>query len=240
MVISTIALPVVLLVLTAVAWPRRADGAVLPLSSCQIAVEVSATVRLRWSADDVRRFRAEAERAWSVAGVGICWRDAFNACAEAPTTLHVRIAEDVPALDPGERRALGWIGFSDRSGPGPFIVLSIKRATELLRDAERGARRLSELPGIVERILPRALGRALAHELGHFLLGRRAHSRTGVMREAFRPEDLADEGAGQRMHLAADDRRALDIRCQARAIGQIAEAVHNGAGVSHADLARAR
>jgi len=200
-------------------------AALLPLSPCEIAVEVSTTVKLRWSADDVRRFRVEAERVWSAAGVEICWRDTANACAQAPTTLHVRIAEDVPALEPGERRALGWIGFSDVSGPGPFIVLSLKRATHLLENAEHGARRLSELPGMVERMLPRALGRALAHELGHFLLVRRAHSRTGVMREAFRPEDLADEGAGQRMHLSAGDRLLLDTRCRPRAVGLTAHAV---------------
>jgi hypothetical protein len=228
MVITTIALPVVsvvLLLLTAVAWPRRADAAVLPLTSCQIAIDVSRTVELRWSAEDIRTFRAEAQRVWAAAGVEFCWRDAMNRCATAPTTLYVRIAEDVPALEAGERRALGWIGFSDTTGPGPFIVLSVRRTAELLGRAERAARRLSELPGMIERMLPRALGRALAHELGHFLLARRAHSRAGVMRAGFRPEDLADDGAGQRMGLASVDLRALDVRCRTRAVGLTAQAV---------------
>ena len=187
--------------------------AVFPLTPCQIAVELSSTVNLRWTAEQLRTFRTEAEREWTRAGVGICWRDAANRCAGAETRIHVRIAEDVPALDARERRAIGWIGFTD-AGPGSFIVLSHRRASELLGESERGSRRLSELPGMIERMLPRALGRALSHELGHFLLARRAHSRTGVMRESFRPEDLADAGTGQRMRLASDDLRALDVRCR--------------------------
>ena len=109
---------------------------------------------------------------------------------------------------------MDWL--SDVEGPGPFIVLSLRRAIDLLGRAERAARRLADLPGMVERLLPRALGRALAHELGHYLLARRAHSPTGLMREAFRPEDLADQGEGQRMRLAERDARVLALRCASR------------------------
>ena len=112
---------------------------------------------------------------------------------------------------------MDWI--LGRGGPGRFIVLSVRRAMELLGRAERAARRLSEMPGMVERLLPRALGRALAHELGHYLLARRDHSRAGLMREAFRPEDLADAGEGQRMQLARRDARALAPRCAPRPWG---------------------
>jgi hypothetical protein len=44
------------------------------------------------------------------------------------------------------------------------------------------------------------------------------------MREAFRPEDLADEGVGQRMHLTARDARAVAERCAPRAFGLTADA----------------
>jgi hypothetical protein len=190
-----------------------ARAAVVPLRVCQTAIDVSSTVDLEWTFDDVRRFREEAERAWTPLGVDICWRGAQTPCADAAVTLYVRIADDVPTADPSARRALGWIAFSDITGPGRFIVLSLRLAIEMLGRAERAARRLSELPGMVGRLLPRALGRALAHELGHYLLARRTHSSTGLMREAFRPEDLADPGEGQRMHLSRRDRRALAFRC---------------------------
>jgi hypothetical protein len=203
-------LVVAVLVVDAALTPAQAT--VLPYEECRIAIEVSATLDLSWSARDVRAFRDEASRAWAAAGLDVCWRDAVTGCHEAARTLHVRIAPDVPAAVAGERSALGWIGFA-RSGPGTFIVLSIRRATELLARAERGARRLGELPDMVRRLLPRALGRALSHELGHFLLARRAHSRDGLMRPAFRPEDLADEGAGQRMRLTHDDMQRLQARC---------------------------
>lgn len=206
---------IALMLVVVVAGGARA--AVVPAHVCQTAIDVSSTVDLKWSPDDLRRFREEAERAWTAVGVDICWRDAQTPCDHANLTLFVRVAEDVPTAEPSTRRALGWIGFSEQTGPGPFIVLSLRRAIDLLGRAERAARRLAELPGIVERLLPRALGRALAHELGHYLLARRQHSSTGLMREGFRPEDLADQGEGQRMHLAARDAREVAVRCASRA-----------------------
>ena len=202
----------------------RARAAVVPLEVCHTAIDVSSPVDLKWTPDAVRRFREEAERAWTALGVDICWRDVRTPCEHALVTLYVRVTDDVPTADPATRRALGWIGFSDVEGPGPFIVLSVRRAMDVLGRTERAARRLADLPGMVERLLPRALGRALAHELGHYLLARRAHSPTGLMREAFRPEDLADPGEGPRMRLAARDARDLAARCAPRAVGLSADA----------------
>lgn len=215
---------IVTVFVSSVAGVTRA--AVVP-SPCYTAIEVSSTVDLKWALEDVRRFRHEAERAWTALGIDVCWRDVRTPCGHAATTLFVRVAEDVPAAEPAARRALGWIGYSDSKGPGPFIVLSVRRAVDLLGRAERAARRLADLPGMVERLLPRALGRALAHELGHYLLARRAHSPTGLMREAFRPEDLADEGEGQRMHLIPADAHALAERCAPRPLGLTAAAARS-------------
>ena len=226
MVINAVVLHLSVVLIATSLFASFADvacAAVVPPHACQTAVEMSSTVELKWTSEDVRRFRHEAERVWTALGVDVCWRDARTPCAHAAVTLYVRVAEDVPS-GPPTRRALGWIGFSDVGGPGPFIVLSVRRAIEVLGSAERAARRLAELPDMVRRLLPRALGRALAHELGHYLLARRAHSRAGLMREAFRPEDLADDGAGPRMQLSAGDKRALVLRCAPRAVGLTADA----------------
>ena len=188
------------------------SAAVLPWAECDIALETSATVPLAWSERGRQQFRDEAGRAWTAAGLHLCWRDERTSCAGATRTLHVRVAADVPSSMSGERDALGWIGFTHH-GPGPFIVLSVRRTSALLADAWRGARRLGELPGLVDRLLPRALGRALSHELGHYLLRRREHQRQGLMRAGFRPEDLADDGVGQRMRLTAEDLLAVRTRC---------------------------
>jgi hypothetical protein len=192
------------------AAPRASVAAVVP---CGLTIDMGAAVPLRWSEAARQTFRREATRMWSSEGVRFCWSDQ-EPCPPSLPLLYVRVVGHVPvAPDVPPARTLGWMGFTERDGPGPLILLSEIWAAELLGRAERGARSLASLPGMVRRLLPRALGRALAHELGHYLLGRREHSMNGVMRAAFRPEDLADEGVGQRMGLSAGDRRALRARC---------------------------
>ena len=53
-------------------------------------------------------------------------------------------------------------------------------------------------PSRREAFLGRALGRVFAHELGHVLLGTRAHAAAGLMRATFSPADLV---AIDRMHM---------------------------------------
>jgi hypothetical protein len=202
--------------LTAIAFALSLGllGTALPLHAavvpCQIAIDFAGAAPLGWDADAHAAFRHEATRAWAREGVRFCWGD--KTCAPA-TTLYVRLVAEVPGTRAGVPPALGWIGFSDRTGPGPLILLSLEWARELVGRAERGARAMAELPGMVARLLPQALGRALAHELGHYLLSRREHSPRGLMRAAFRPEDLADEGTGGRLGLVSRDRAQLRARC---------------------------
>jgi hypothetical protein len=190
--------------------PVSSAGAVVP---CAIAIDMRAASPLERSDVADHSLRREATRVWASEGVRFCWTDE-GACPPSMPLLYVRVVRDVPvAPDASPARTLGWMGFSERGGPGPLILLSQRWVADLLGRAERGARALADLPGMVRRLLPRALGRALSHELGHYLLGRREHSMSGVMRATFRPEDLADEGVGQRMGLSAGDRRALRTRC---------------------------
>ena len=151
MVINAVVLhlSVVLIATALVAFADVVHAAVVPPHACQTAIEMSSAVDLKWTPEDLRRFRHEAERAWTALGVDVCWRDARTPCDHAGVTLYVRVAEDVPSAGPSTRRALGWIGFSDVAGPGPFIVLSVRRAIEMLGRAELAARKLAELPGMV-------------------------------------------------------------------------------------------
>lgn len=209
---TTLALTRTSAALLIVSMPIVAFAAVVPLDVCDVAVDVSATVPLRWSANDFSTFRQETASVYQKHGISLCWLEGGDTCPGASVTLYVRLAADVPSAGTRDSNALGWIGFTD-AGPGRFIVLSVRRAMALLAGAQLGARRLSEMPGMVERLLPRALGRALAHELGHFLLARREHSASGVMRESFRPEDVADESAGARGRLAGADAQQFATRC---------------------------
>jgi hypothetical protein len=195
-----------------------AHAAVVPFDDCTIAVDVSSTVPLRWGSGDRRRFRAEGQRVWIGRGVVICWIGPGEACEGVRTRLFVRLAPRAPAAAGQEAQAhalLGWMGFSERYGPGSFIVLAVERARELLREAARRTRGFTPRPDVIERLLPQALGRALAHELGHFLLASRAHSRTGIMREALHPDDLAGPASAERLSLTRAQMELLDRRCEA-------------------------
>jgi hypothetical protein len=64
--------------------------------------------------------------------------------------------------------------------------------------------------------LSRALGRVLAHEIGHVLLGPPYHDDEGLMRPAFRPNELADpDRAPFRLTCAAVNRLRHRIRLMA-------------------------
>lgn len=198
-----------------------AEGAVVAveIQPCEVAVEVTTTVPLRWTRPEVLRFRRSVEEVWRPHGVRLCWREGENACPAARATVFVRLADDVPRNEPPDPEAplaLGWIGFSERRGPGPFIVLSVRHASEMLSRVRRASRRLGEMPAVIAHLLPQALGRALAHELGHYLLARRTHSGTGIMRAALTPDDLADGRLGRRGRVAPTDARMLSSRCPRR------------------------
>jgi hypothetical protein len=97
---------------------------------------------------------------------------------------------------PGERHtapgALGSIVF-DGNTPQPTIELYPTAASALIA-AVAFNRRESAWPGPEDRVLARVLGRALAHEIGHFLLRSKTHSRDGLMRAEHIGSDLMAPG----------------------------------------------
>jgi hypothetical protein len=78
-------------------------------------------------------------------------------------------------------KALGWIRF-EADGPEQEIYVSYRNAVELFNDSEAAIGRIAGMT-VVEReeLLARAMGRALAHEIGHYLLGSKAHTAKGLM-----------------------------------------------------------
>jgi len=76
---------------------------------------------------------------------------------------------------------LGWIVF-EAGSPQQEIYLSSANAIELLNASDFVVGRVSTLTNKEKYILlGRAMGRALAHEIGHYLLGSKAHTPTGIM-----------------------------------------------------------
>jgi hypothetical protein len=86
---------------------------------------------------------------------------------------------------PGERHtapgALGSIAFEGDT-PQPTIELYPKAASALIAAVAFNRRESVWPAGPEDRVLARVLGRALAHEIGHFLLRSKIHSRNGLMR----------------------------------------------------------
>lgn len=125
-------------------------------------------------------------------------------------TLHVVMADQSdPRLSP---QALGSINFQgDR--PVPLIVMYSAKVEEEVALATSG--HANEYPEARwEYIVGRVLGRALAHEIGHFLLRKRDHSRGGLMQAHHLVPDLMVEDR-RCCSLTSADALALDNRMAA-------------------------
>jgi len=160
------------------------DAAVVP-----IAPPLHITL---WFADNVpeslaRRMTDEADAVWRPNGVTFVWERAEKGRPAGP--LEVIVDNDHGTTSGGP--PLGWIRFDAHDAPGPLIHMSYANVVALLQDSNGVVGNLNEMP-ITERetYLGRAMGRALAHELGHYLLASKAHSRTGLMRSSMTAVDL--------------------------------------------------
>lgn len=131
-------------------------------------------------------------------------------------TLQLRTADEphasaVPQVD---SMALGWIDFVDGQ-PQPVVTVSVARARSVAARAVVAGRQVRQLPSSVgQRLTAVALGRAIAHEIGHYVLESTIHTRTGLMRAGFGPDDVTARGVG-RFGLSADERRRLRARLAA-------------------------
>lgn len=124
----------------------------------------------------VNRICAEAEAIWAPAGIALEWnRDASK---EDARRLVIEVTIDDRRAPVGRDSALGWLRFTSH-GPDRVIHLSRASAERLLRSTPglNGATYASH-----EALIARALGRALAHELGHYILRSKVHTRHGLMR----------------------------------------------------------
>jgi hypothetical protein len=127
---------------------------------------------------------------WEPYGVNVC-SPAFTRerCPTSSLLVHVRVGDRSapPAPD-----TIGWIEFFD-GRPDNVIRVSLEAARRALATGSIGAHRLILEPQPVRgRFLRNSLGRTIAHELGHYLLGTKAHTSQGLMRSTFPVTDLLD------------------------------------------------
>jgi hypothetical protein len=149
-----------------------------------VAPEVSAAL--------VSRILAETSAIWRSGGFEFVWqrvaREAlpFASLPEAgprgSSPLRVVIG-DSKGVARDSRTPLGWIVFDDEHEPQPEIYLSWMNARSLMEAARQVVGVAAHMPSTQrELLLGRALGRALAHELGHYLLASKVHTKGGLMK----------------------------------------------------------
>ena len=128
---------------------------------------------------------------WKPYGVDIC-SPAYTGerCPTASVPVHVRVGDQSPRPAPG---TIGWVEFFEDGRADNVIHVSLEGARRALAAGMIGAHRLILEPAPVrDRFLRHSLGRTIAHELGHYLLGTKAHTSRGLMREVFPVTDLLE------------------------------------------------
>jgi hypothetical protein len=168
------------------------------------------------------RLLAEAQEIWRPAGVTFCWRRvapatllpyarASESVPYAPDTLRVHIGNSRGAGN-GPQLPLGWIMFDEQAGPAHEIYLSHANALAMLSEAQGVVGIVANMPiSQHEMLIGRAMGRALAHELGHYLLASKVHTRTGLMRAVLTAVELFMPDTG-RLRIEPAQRRAVAAR----------------------------
>jgi hypothetical protein len=120
--------------------------------------------------------------------------------------LHLVITDRLIAGS-GDGYGLGWIEFVD-GRPSRTITASITAARRLVAEASWGGVPMTTLPeSIRTTFLVKALAGAIAHEVGHYLLRSKVHSRTGLMRERFAVREIMEMKKATYRLDAADERR---------------------------------
>lgn len=135
------------------------------------AADISSTV--------VSRALDETDAIWRAAGVEFVWKRGPEPLT--PAALTVVIGHDVRPVRDGAL-ALGWIYF-DESTPGQRLYISYSNVLQLMRESVGVVGPIDHMP-IFERevLVARAIGRALAHEMGHYFLASKEHTKNGLMK----------------------------------------------------------
>ncbi len=160
----------------------------------------------------VSRLLAEAGDIWRPNGVAFVWlfepedgapdRPASDGERYPASTLRVSIGDERGSASKEAETPLGWIVFDGPGEPEPMIHLSYANASALLTGSEAVVGNVEAMPRLErELFMSRALGRALAHELGHYLLASKAHTRRGLMQT---PRSAGELFGRERVHFELD------------------------------------
>jgi hypothetical protein len=181
---------------SAASTATRLAGAELP----PIRVDVLTSPDL--SESIVKEIFGETDAIWGQAGITFEWHRIISTGADKASTLEVTIDDRQRDVTPWQA-ALGWITFRP-DGPGRSIHLSRTSVEDLL---DRASHTLHAPLAAHDAMVGRALGRALSHELGHYFLSSRVHTRRGLMRAIWPSDELFAAWRGG-FELTAEERVA--------------------------------
>jgi hypothetical protein len=198
-----------------------ASGAAAPVPPSAPAIVVNVTTANGVSPSLVTLVLEEADAVWRGSGIAFVWRRVAHdmtpyvrtadAVLDGQPLLHVIIGDE-HGVTRGPGTPLGWIVFDAGRDPQPEIYLSHANARALMA-ASRSTVGLVDAMPIRQReiFLGRALGRALAHELGHYLLASKAHTKSGLLKAIRTPSDLFSIDR-RGFQIVAAERRAIAAR----------------------------
>jgi len=174
----------VLLVAAAVAAPLPAD-----VSRPRLHLQIEMDGDIALDAADLRVIAVEVQSIWApIIEVAVTVGPASALVAVDSVSLVITNR----VLDTAENTGLGWIEFVNGE-PQPAITVSMAAARRLMERGQWRGVQFSDLPPRASRLfLQRAIARAAAHEVGHYVLRSRNHSRRGLMRAVFTVDQIMD------------------------------------------------
>lgn len=186
-----------------------------PSTPPRIAIRVSAVRHITRSLLD--RILQEADAIWRPAGIGFVWQaeqprtTGAEACLPCRASLCVSLGDD-PGSPHNGLSPIGWIVFDDPTAPERNIYVSYANAMYLLERSTGITGSVSQMPQAeVEIYLGRAMGRALAHEVGHYLLASKKHTRSGLMEATHTAAEFFSLGR-ERFRIDPEERQAVLAR----------------------------
>ena len=173
-------------------------------------------------ADDLARARATVDRTFQQAGISLQWinclvpEDRRSSIVHRPSSCTellrdgsefvLRLMPTDHATVPGSQRnvAMGSSLIDHTSGTGTLTTVDPESVMRIAHDAGTDYSTL--------------LGRSIAHEIGHLLLGRSQHSRSGLMRAIWSQEEIRGiRPAGWRFSSAEAAQMRQGLAARARA-----------------------
>jgi len=161
------------------------DSMLAPLCGAALVITISNGANVPRAVVDT--MIAEANAIWRPAGLAFV---AGGGPPGRPALLDIDLVPVDGRRDGDAETPIAWVPFVGTT-PLARISVSYANARAVLRNFPPVAANPNGMPPAErDTYLGRAMGRALAHELGHYLLASRAHTRQGLMQAVWSANDL--------------------------------------------------